>query len=345
MPGFIIRRLTGGFFIFLLILLISEWIISLIPGSYKELMNAEEITAHSESLNVWPSSPLFYFSVIPGKPQDQKSNIPIPEFRWNGVQNNFHKKLGSYLSLDFGKSLIDEIPVKEKFLLALPWSLILQIPVIALIIMLSSWIALRRVQFPDSKWLSFLDTGLIWIHSIPGFWLATLLLLAFANPDGLQWLPSGFQTLSSSNPFTLWFFYPHYLLLPVICLTLPSLAYLIRLMKNGLESSLQTMYWQRALSTGMSFKKALRLEAFPFAMISLAAWLAGIFPAIISGSLIIEQIFSIPGLGRLMFLSITLRDWPVVQFLFLSGTAMTILGFIVSDLLLRKIDPRIRFEK
>jgi peptide/nickel transport system permease protein len=264
---------------------------------------------------------------------------------WNGNRNEFHKKLFSFASFNFGKSLVDGVEVKNKFLTALPWSLILEIPAILFTIVFSIWFAMRRVRFPNSLFMKTIDNGLVWVHSIPGFWLATMLLLLFANPNVFQWFPSGFQSVSSYNPFTIWIYYPQYLLLPLVCLILPALAYLVRMIKNGLEESLQTLFWKRAISTGLSYQQALYKEALPLALIPLIAWCAGILPALISGSLIIEQIFSVPGLGRLMYLSISMRDWPVVQFLFILGAAMTIVGFIISDLLLRFADPRIRQEK
>lgn len=345
MMRFIITRLLGGFFLLLFILLICLWMVRLIPGSYDELMKSEEnVTQQNENRNANPI-PLFYFSIIPEKKTGDDLFSVMPILQWNGLNNEYHQKLKSYATLRFGKSLIDGVEVKDKFIHAFPWSLILQIPAIILVIVFSLWIALKRIQYPDSSALRFIDNGLIWLHSIPGFWLATMLLIFFANPDMLQWLPSGLQAVSSENPFTLWFYYPQYLLLPLLCLVLPALAYLVRLIKNGLENSLQQLFWTRALSSGMSVQQALWKEAMPLAMIPMIAWFAGIFPALISGSLIIEQIFSIPGLGRLMYLSISMRDWPVVQFLFLFGSALTIIGFIVSDALLHYVDPRLNQVK
>jgi peptide/nickel transport system permease protein len=345
MIGFIIRRLFSGFLLLLLILLISIWMIRLIPGSYEELMKEENNPSLENSFAHVLNLPIFYFTIIPDKQvaNDLKSMLPI--FRWNGFNNEFHQKLTAFASFNFGKSLIDGIDVKNKFRSALPWSLILQIPAIILVLVLSIWIAFRRIRFPGSIPMKAIDNTLVWFHSIPGFWFATILLLLFANPDALHWFPSGLQAVSSNNPLTLWIYYPQYLILPLLCLVLPALAYLVRLVKNGLESSLQKLFWKRALSSGLTFNQALYKEALPVALIPLIAWFAGIFPALISGSLIIEQIFSIPGLGRLMYLSISMRDWPVVQFLFLLGSAMTIIGFIISDVLLRFVDPRINEAK
>ncbi len=345
MAAYIIKRLLGGFLVLMLILFISNWLIRLIPGSYEELMKMEGNSFFESETIKSEKNPLFYFSIIPDKSENYRWSSILPDFKWNGNRNEFHRELVSYASFNFGKSLVDGVEVRRKFLTALPWSLILEIPAILLTIVLSIWFALRRVRFPNSLFMKTIDNALVWIHSIPGFWLATMLLLLFANPDVLHWFPTGFQSVSSYNPFAIWIYYPQYLVLPLICLVLPALAYLVRMIKNGLEESLQKLFWKRALSTGLSYQQALYNEALPLALIPLIAWCAGILPALISGSLIIEQIFSVPGLGRLMYLSISMRDWPVVQFLFMLGAAMTILGFIISDLLLRFADPRIKLDQ
>jgi peptide/nickel transport system permease protein len=315
--------------------------IRLIPGSYEELIQSEEIQMQENLAVKAPDNSLFYFSILPEKKETVNLRSVLPNVKWNGIENEFHNKLLSYCSFRFGNSLIDGVDVRTKVAKALPWSLILLLPAILIVISLSIWIAFRRVRFPDSKILSAIDSSLVWIHSIPSFWLATMFLLLFANPDMIHWFPSGLQSVSSENPYLIWIQYPHYLILPLLCLVLPALAFLIRLIKNGLENTQRKLFWKRALSSGLSIDKALFKEALPLAMIPVIAWFAGIFPALISGSLIIEQIFSIPGLGRLMYLSVSLRDWPVVQFLFFLGSALTIFGFIVSDFLLRYVDPRL----
>ncbi len=342
---FIVHRLITGFFLVLILLLICIWMVRIIPGSYKDLLMTEEYQLSGELSTDLQKPPLFYFTIFPIKKPDQELNSIWPQFEWNGTSNEFHQHVKSYAGFHFGKSLTDGVAVQEKVIKALPWSLIIQIPAIFLILISSIYFAFKKIQYPDSTLLKIIDKILIWIHSTPGFWLATILLLLFANPDFLAWFPSGMQGVSSSNPWLLWFTNPQYLILPLLCLVLPSLAYLVRLIKNGLEESIGKLYWKRALSSGLSIHQALYKEALPLALIPLIAWLAGILPALISGALIIEYIFSIPGLGRLMYLSISMRDWPVVQFLFVLASVLTILGFLISDILLRYADPRIQGDK
>lgn len=342
MGVFILKRLIGSLMTLLLIFFISSWIISLIPGSYDDLIKADEFNSELKQSSTQIKSTIFYFSIFPDKGRVENWSDYLPDFKWNGLQNSFHNKLVSFCTFQFGYSIIDRVSVSEKIGKALPWSFALQLPAIIFVIIISIFIASKSILYPDSKLLKILNLLLLWIHSIPGFWLATILLFLFANPDVLPLFPSGMQSISFIHPFKLWILYPQYYILPLLCLVIPSLAYLTRFIKNGLEDSLQRPFWIRALSSGLSVKQALKSEAMPHALIPLIVWLSGIFPALISGSLIIEQIFSIPGLGRLMYQSIAIRDWPVVEVLFILGSFMTILGFFISDVLLRVFDPRIQ---
>jgi ABC-type dipeptide/oligopeptide/nickel transport system permease component len=220
MMRFIIYRLLGSFLMLMILLLICLWMIRLIPGSYEDLLELDEYNLRYESNLQIEKKPLFYFSVFPVASTIPKNQTIWPEFTWNGLQNEFHQNMVSYFSLQFGKSISDGVSVKDKFLKALPWSLMIQVPAILIILICSVFFAIRSIQYPDSKILKSIDTILIWIHSLPGFWIATLLLLLFANPVVFAWLPSGMQAVSSSNPFILWFTSPQYLILPLISLAL-----------------------------------------------------------------------------------------------------------------------------
>lgn len=341
MSFFIFKRIVFGIFSLILVLFLSCWLIRLIPGSYQEIMKGESDAQHEGQTMDPEYLPLFYFSWIPSKIDSMQTAAILPRFSWNGFENNFHNQLTNYLAGNFGKSLIDQQAVSKKFKDALPWSLSFQLPAILLILSISIWLGRISLMYPKSLALKFINSSLIWIHAIPVFWLASLLLLCFANPDYLKIFPSGMQSLSGTNPWLIWIQQPEFMILPLVCFIVPSLAYLSRLIKNGMEEVTHKFYWIRAISSGMSYRQALKDEAFPVVMIPLIAWIGNLFPALISGSLIIEQIFSIPGLGRLMYHSISVRDWPQVQFLLMLGSALTIIGFLVSDILYRIYNPQL----
>ncbi|MCC6753586.1 MAG: ABC transporter permease [Saprospiraceae bacterium] len=337
MLRFILSRFITGAFAFMAILWLGLWIIRQIPGSHAELAAWEAEAEQSTPAGQEAPLPGFYWSI-----GSIFSKSRGPFLQWNGTGNSFHLWACRYAKMDFGNSLVDGLPVKEKFRRALPWSMALQLPAIALLLLLSVWLALEAVMRSGSWSMAIADRLLTGLYAVPGFWLATVLLLLFANAECLQILPTGMHGAPSPNPYRLWWVAPQYYLLPLLCLVLPSLAYLQRLVRNGLLEHLQKPHWKRALSTGLPIRTALLMEALPAALPPLVTWMAGVLPALVSGSVIIEQIFSIPGLGRLLYQSIAVRDWPMVQFLFFLGSALTVLGFMCSDLLLRWLDPRLK---
>ncbi|HEX5625766.1 MAG TPA: hypothetical protein VFX48_07110, partial [Saprospiraceae bacterium] len=190
---FILKRLVAGVLLWLLLLLLCLWLIRLIPGSYEDLSKLEAPMEETQSLSTSVSVPVFYWSLVPDPGAQQSLSDLLPQVKWNGRSNAFHQQLGQYARLDFGRSLIDQLRVSDKIKPALLWSLALQIPAIFLIVALSLWIGFRLVRFPDSGIWSGVNAGLLGLHSIPGFWLATLLLLLFANPDAIAWFPTGMQ--------------------------------------------------------------------------------------------------------------------------------------------------------
>ncbi len=341
MVAFILQRILNGLFSLGIVLLISCWMIRLIPGSYEEIMKAEQGSEEQSGSTGKLIHSVFYFSILPEKEAHSSRFYLFPDFHWNGTGNEFHQTLVNYLSGHFGKSVTDQQEVSSKMLQALPWSICLQLPAVLLTLLLSIWLARKSFLHPTSFGIQILRKSLIWLHSIPVFWLASLLLLFLANPDMLQLFPTGMQNLDQFNPWTVWIFQTQFMILPLLCFVIPSLAYLCQLLSNGLEESAQKFYWLRALSTGMTLKQTLIMESTPILAIPIIAWIGGIFPALISGSIIIEQIFSIPGLGRLMYHSISVRDWPMVQFLLMIGSACTVFGLLVSDILYRFYFPQL----
>lgn len=340
MRNFIIKRIFSGLLVILGILASGLWMISQIPGSYRDLSDLEPIENNVKEFSKAETSiPLFYFGVLSKLGRDKSLDL-----HWNGNQNLFHQTLSAYLKLDFGNSSIDGVPVGEKFAQAFPWSLAVQLPAILILLLLGVFLSIESSLRGDRLWVRLADNLLLVFTSVPGFWMATLLLFFFANTAYLKWFPSGMQAINNHNPFYCWIRYPQYFVLPIICLVLPSLAYLIRILKAGLKENMDSLHWTRVLSSGVSSRRALFVDALPQASIPFTVWMAGILPAIFSGSVVIEQIFSIPGLGRLMYISIYTRDWPVVQFLFFFTAVLTVLGFMVSDIIIRYLDPRIKIN-
>lgn len=335
MDGFIIKRVISGTGVILCVFILGLWLIRFIPTAQPKV-DFEESPVSDLNYQTQMKPDLFYWSV-----RVHPENPWILYWKWNGNNNLVYQELSSYLKGDFGRSKVDGVPVAQKFLKALPWSISIQAPAIILLIFVGIWWSVESLLHPGKWYVRILDACLLMLHSMPAFWLATLMLLFFANTQFLSIFPTGMQQISSENPLRMLITQPVYFILPIICLVLPSLAYLVQLLRNNLARQMDQLVWIRALSTGMKQRQILLREALPNAAVPLAGWFSAIIPALFSGSVLIEQIFSIPGLGRLLFQAISSRDWPTVQFIFLISGTTTVIGFIMADLFVRKLDPRL----
>jgi len=132
------------------------------------------------------------------------------------------------------------------------------------------------------------------------------------------------------------------LFLPVTCLALGSLAYISRQMKQSLLHELVQPYVLHLRTQGISEKTIVNRHAIRNALFPIITIVGGAVPVLLSGSLIIEVIFSIPGMGRLMYNSLLSRDWPVVFPVLMLGAIVTILSYHLSDIMYKWVDPRVK---
>lgn len=324
---------------------VGLWLVENIPGSHDSFYQLENPQHPSQAVvEETTRLPLFYFSWFSDQLAMENTSWKkyLPHFSWNGRQCLFHRQLLLWVSGNFGNSYRDNRPVSQIIAERLPWTLALQIPAILIILFLAIRFAVWEVKKSHSLIATYVSNLFMAMHSIPGFWLASILLLFFASPDFLNWFPSNATDVSTSNLFVIWSQYPEYLVLPILSIVLPSLSYINRLIRNGLLDAMAKPFWKRAVSTGIAKNRIIQREALPMAMLPLMAWIAGILPWMFSGSLIVENIFSIPGIGRLMYQSIVMRDWPVSLGIFMIVSAATILGILLADLLMFRMDPRTR---
>ncbi|HMW38688.1 MAG: ABC transporter permease [Saprospiraceae bacterium] len=340
----IFYRLTGAFVSLMILSLVLHWMIRQIPGSYDDFIRSEDpaTVASGDAINK-TLLPLFYFSVVPDFNTVQKEDPAsltiqdiLPRFRWNASNNIFHRWL-----FNNSNSFRDGKSVSEKVTIALGWTLIIQLPALLLIIICGFTLAEWSLRTTKYKLAATVTQALTILHSMPAFWLANLLLIIFAG--GLfAILPSSLVMSDVRSPFQLWIKAPQYLILPVLCILLPSLSVIYQLVRRQMILRMEEPFWARLIASGISKKTGFRRELRPLVLIPLAAWFASAIPMLITGSLIIENIFSIPGTGRLLYQSIAFRDWPVAHALILLAAFMTILGIAVADLIQWVLDPRLR---
>jgi peptide/nickel transport system permease protein len=268
----------------------------------------------------------------------------LPSFHWNGSKNQYHRWMTGLITLKPMVSLIDGRNAWTKIGEALKWTFILNglafILAIFLGVVIGIWSGVRDGSRKE-KWASII---LFTFFAIPAFWLATLLIFLLASGEWLSILPpGGLGNYHVANSiWEKWGIIGMHLILPVFCLTIGSLAYISRQMKQSVLHEYSQPYISSLRALGISEKTILRKHIIRNALFPMITMMGNAFPAIISGSLIIEVIFSIPGMGRLMFNSLMARDWPVVFPILMLGATVTIISYTLTDIVYKWLDPRVK---
>jgi peptide/nickel transport system permease protein len=188
------------------------------------------------------------------------------------------------------------------------------------------------------------------LYSMPSFWLATLLLVCFANPDTLYWFEtSGLKPAQGypvdANIFQkLWISLP-YIVLPLICFTYSSLAFLSRTLRVSVLENIKQDYITTARAKGLPQNKVIWRHAFRNSLLPMITVLANVFPYAIGGSVILETVFTLPGMGFETYRAILGQDYPVIMAMLTLTAVLTIIGLLVQDILYALADPRISYNR
>jgi len=280
----------------------------------------------------------------------------IPAISWYGSKNQYHlwllgngKDRKGLLRGDFGISYIDSQPIQDKIWQKVGISFSLSLISIFLAYLISIPIGIYSAYKKDSAADKGMSLVLFVLYSMPSFFVATLLLLQFANPDNLSWFPvSGIQDPTIFDPnWSLWMKLKHrmpFLILPIITYTYGSFAFLSRIMRIGMIDVVSQDYIRTARAKGLGEGKVILKHALRNSLLPIITVFAAIFPMAIGGSIIIEVIFSIPGMGVEVFNSILNYDYPMIITVFTLSGFLTMVGYLVADILYAVVDPRISYK-
>lgn len=255
--------------------------------------------------------------------------------------------LGKLLRLDFGTSYSYEKPVLEVILSRIPISLTFGLVGLFVTYLVCIPLGIKKaLQHGDAfdNWSSFL---IFLGYSIPPFALAVVLIILFGGGSFWNLFPiSGvvseyFEELSLFGKII---DYLHHLFLPVICYTIGGFASLTLLMKNSLLEQLSQDYMRTAMAKGLSYHKAVFRHALRNALIPITTNIGMIIGVVLSGSFLIETIFTIDGMGLLGYQAIVNRDYPVALGLIVISSMLMLIGRIISDFCLMLVDPRIKLR-
>jgi peptide/nickel transport system permease protein len=272
--------------------------------------------------------------------------LPFP--RWNGFDNQFHLWFSKIIHGDIGISSRDGRPVLDKLKEAIPWTLWVNGLAILLAYMFAMPVGILMAVLPKSRWLRWINNFLLALYALPAFWVGSMLLFQATLPEyGFSFFSisgwSGLQReggfLSQPIPFLL------QLSLPVFCMSYGLAAYLTSYMQSTFSKVLKEPYMLFAKTKGISRTRLYFKHALPNALLPQIVFVAGIIPALITGSVVIEVIFNIPGMGRLFIDSMLSQDFTTVYSFVLLVSVLTAVGLVVSDILLVVTDPRIRLSR
>lgn len=261
----------------------------------------------------------------------------------------FVMMMWNYVRFDFGESYFQSRPVTELVIERLPVSISLGLWSTLIAYMISIPLGIRKAVRDGSRFDTWTSAAIIVAYAIPGFLFAILLLVLFSG--GSYWQIFPFRGLTSDDweSFSLWgkvVDYFWHITLPVTAMTISAFATLTLLTKNSFLDEIKKQYVITARAKGLSESRVLYGHVFRNAMLIIIASFPSVFVGVFfTGSLIIEAVFSLEGLGKLGFEAAVARDYPIVfGTLFVFGL-IGLLVALLSDLMYVLVDPRIDFEK
>ena len=244
--------------------------------------------------------------------------------------------LANVLRGDLGLSIRTRMPVGQSILQRLPVTIELTALSLLLGLLIGVPAAVLAATYRGKTADALVGVVSLLGISVPGFWLAILLMLFFSLH--LRLLPSiGYVALHEGPLDNL-----RHLILPALGLALPLGATIMRFMRSSLLEVFGQDYFRTARAKGLTYVMAVNKHALRNALIPVVTVIGIQIGRLLGGAVIIEQIFALPGLGRLVFDGIAMRDYPVVQGTVLVFTALFILINLLVDLLYGVIDPRVR---
>ena len=289
----------------------------------------------------------------PGGQMDAERAADVRKARMElyGLDKPVHVQYGKWLwrvvRFDFGDSIKHHRPVieliKERLPITLTLNVIAFVLIYAISLPLGVLAAVRHKRFFDRA--SSVVLYMLW--SLPVMWVGQMLIGYFCGPNFKGWFPPAGLSSNYADqlPFFQWLVDRlWHLVLPVVCLTYSGFAYLTKQVRAGMLDNLRADYVRTARAKGLSNTAVILRHAFRNSIIPVITIMATLLPAMLGGSVIIESIFSIPGMGLLAFEAVTTRDYNVVMAVATMGGIMNLIGLLLGDIAYAIADPRISFE-
>ena len=257
------------------------------------------------------------------------------------------KWLKNLLRLDMGTSYAYQEPVWGVISSKFPISLFFGLTSLILAYLVSIPLGMLKAVKDKSHFDTVSSVIVFTGYVMPGYALGVILIVFLGGGSYLNWFPiSGIVSDNWEHLPLNWkvLDFLHHMVLPITCYMIGDFAFLTMLMKNTLLEEINKDYIRTALVKGLSFNTAVWKHAFRNALIPIVTDLGGIFSVMFAGSVLIERVFDINGMGLLFYDSIIARDYNVVMGIILLTSMMVVIGRLFSDILYVLTDPRIRFD-
>jgi len=247
---------------------------------------------------------------------------------------------------DFGRSFLDSRPVMHKIKERIGVTLTINILAICLILLVAIPIGVSSAVRENSLYDKFFTIFVFVGFAMPSFWLALILMNLLGVK--LHWLPvSGLKSLDFEyfSLFQKILDMTKHLILPVFVSAFGGLAGMSRYMRQNMIRELNQPYIYTARAKGLPQRKVIYKHAMKNALLPVVTILGLSVPGLLGGSVILESVFGIPGLGRLFFEAVMSRDYPLIMAELVITSILTLLGNMLADISYAYIDPRIRYKK
>jgi len=287
----------------------------------------------------------------------------VPSLNWYGAECQYHRwffgdkpwfsdgngrwKSAGFIRGDFGISYQDQRPVGSVIWDAVKITMMISLMSIFLTYLIAIPIGVYSARNKGSFGDQSITTVLFVLYSLPSFWLATLAIVFLCGGDFLDIFPPyglGGDLGANATWFDNLMDRAYHLILPLILWTYGSFTYLSRQMRGGMLAVLGQDYIRTARAKGLPEDKVVWKHAMRNSLLPVITLFASVFPLMISGAIVLEIIFSIPGMGKAAFEAIVARNYPIVFAVMMFSCVLTLIGYLVSDILYAVVDPRISYS-
>lgn len=315
------RRLVQAVPLILGVVVINFCLIQMAPGSFLELMTAENQVSDPNTIALL------------------RKTYGLEDPVWLQLL----KYIWALMRFDFGFSYRQNMPVIQAIWIHLPATLLLMVSSIALALAVGVAAGVVASMKVRTFWDSLVSVAAMFFFAAPSFWLGIMLIVLFAVKLG--WLPvGGMMTIGEAGGVGGILDILHHLILPTLALGLFYAAIYTRVMRSSMLEVAQLDFVRTARAKGLSRNKVTIAHVLRNALLPVVTILGVQMGTVLAGSVVIESVFSWPGIGSLLFDSVSSRNYPVVLGIMVLGSLVVIAANIAVDLVYMWLDPRIEIR-